>query len=51
MEAATKFMIITILFGLALLLYAVFFGIAVYYFIAPCYDELSGHTLSGAEKS
>lgn len=32
------------LFGIALLPYAVSFGIAVYFFIAPCYDKLSGPT-------
>lgn len=38
------FIVITILFGLVLLPFAVFFGIAVYFFIAPCYDELSSAT-------
>lgn len=34
--------LITALYGLALLPYAAFFGIAVYLLIAPCYDKLSG---------
>jgi hypothetical protein len=35
-------LLITALFGLALLPYAAFFGIAVYLLVAPCYDKLSG---------
>lgn len=35
-------MVLTALFGLALLPYAAFFGIAAYLFLAPCYDKLSG---------
>ncbi|HVK18732.1 MAG TPA: DUF1772 domain-containing protein [Fimbriiglobus sp.] len=34
------------LFGLALLPYAAFFGIAVYLFIAPCYNKLSGRAFT-----
>lgn len=33
---------IAILYALALLPYAVFFGISVFIFMAPCYDKLSG---------
>jgi uncharacterized membrane protein len=33
-----------VLYGLALLPYAAFFGIAVYLFIAPCYTKLSGRS-------
>lgn len=36
--------LIPALFGLALLPHAAFFGIAVYLFLAPCYDKLSGRT-------
>ena len=34
----------TIVYALALLLYATWFGIAVYMVIAPCYDKLSAST-------
>jgi hypothetical protein len=36
--------VILALYGFALLPYAAFFGIAVYLFLAPCYDKLSGRT-------
>jgi ribosomal protein S10 len=36
--------IIIALFQLTLLPYATFFGIAVYLFIAPCYDKMSAQT-------
>jgi hypothetical protein len=35
---------ITVVYGLSLLLYAAFFGMAVYLFVAPCHAKLSGPT-------
>lgn len=34
---------VTVLFGVVLLPYAFFFGIAAYFFVAPCYAEMSGY--------